>query len=55
MGLPDTYEWELKLNNKDKEKAKEKLKILDNISIGFYLGFSNILIFILILFYNYIV
>ena len=45
----------IKLKNKDKEKAKEKLKILDNISIGFYLGFSNILIFILILFYNYIV
>ena len=39
----------------NKNTKDEKKKVSDNISIGFYLGFSNILIFILILFYNYIV
>lgn len=40
---------------KNKKGTKEKIKISDNISVAFYLGFSNVLIFILILFYNYII
>lgn len=40
---------------KKKKATKEEIKISDNISIAFYLGFSNVLIFILILFYNYII
>ena len=42
-------------NRKNKKKDEEEKKLENNISIGFYIGFTNVLILLVALFYNYMI